>query len=131
MEIILLNLIVRWGKIVEDSYWRIGQTHIVPQLLAMNIRKLFYGLTFKADVFLYQEVHIVVVLKHFSSKLDFEMMFTLKDNTFLPQSYGQCILINIFTQPATKFLMNGYSTAYNIKHIRPKFLHILRAQKLH
>ena len=98
----MFTLVTRWGEIPKDAYASLCESHIVPQLLTMVRRKLFYSLAFNECLFPYIEIHKVLMLDALAMKFNREIVLSSKrqDLAFFEHNF-QCVLVHVFVQEWT------------------------------
>ena len=74
----MFTLVMHWGEIPKDTYASFCESHIIPQLLTMVWTKLFYGLALYECLFLYIEIHKVLMIDTLAMEFNREIVLTSK-----------------------------------------------------
>ncbi|MDY2914968.1 MAG: hypothetical protein SOU18_03565 [Alloprevotella sp.] len=70
----MFTLVMHWGEIPKDTYASFCESHVIPQLLTMVWTKFFYCLALDECLFLYIEIHKVLMFDELAMKLYREMI---------------------------------------------------------
>ena len=112
--VVAFALIFGRSEVVENADGRIGQSHIVPQLLALVNAQRRNGLAFYDNIALAQKVHIVLVRQWLPVIRYLKRMLFGKRDLLFFQRYFQRLLIDILVQPRPQLPMDFLTTAYNV-----------------
>ena len=116
----MFTLIMSRSKVNEYAYRDFCQTHIVPQLLALDRSQGIHCLTFNNDVFLTEEICIVFMLKRMTVEIYGEIVFFLKSNPSFLEDDGQRFLIHILIQEWAKSTMDFMKCSVQVVTILPQ-----------
>jgi len=116
----MFTLIMSRSKVNEYTYRDFCQTHIVPQLLALDRPQGIHCLTFNNDVFLTEEICIVFMLKRMTVEIYGEIVFFLKSNPSFLEDDGQRFLIHILIQEWAKSTMDFMKCSVQVVTILPQ-----------
>ena len=98
----MFTLVVHWGEIPKDTYASFCESHVIPQLLTMFRTKLFCCLALDECLFLYIEIHKVLMFNELAMKLYREIVLTSKRyNLAFFQHNFQRVLVHILVQERT------------------------------
>ena len=69
VEVITFAFVLHRGEVIQDANTRGGESHIIPELLALLRADMLDSLTFHEDIITDEEVHEMLVLDGLAMEL--------------------------------------------------------------
>ena len=106
----MLALVSYGSEVVKDANSDFGQPHVVPELLTLFWTKRSNCFTFDEHLFTNIEVYIVLMSYLLAMKLNRKIILSCMRYSTLIEYDFQSILVHIFIEERTEFLMDCLAT---------------------
>ena len=107
----MLALVSYGSEIVKDANSDFGQSHVVPELLTLFWTKRTNCFTFDEDLSTNMEVHKVLMSYLLTMEVNREIILSCMRYSTLIEYDFQSILVHIFIEERTEFLMDCLATS--------------------
>ena len=111
VKIVMFALISYGSEVVKDANSDFGQSHVIPELLTLFWTKRTNCFTFDEDLSTNMEVHKVLMSYLLPMEVNREIILSCMRYSTLIEYDFQSILVHIFIEERTEFLMDCLATS--------------------